>query len=139
MKIPISPRKPILPTCPVKTFMVSEWIATINAYESISLQNLLSKVPDGVKREDVFFKVEEYDSVKLIYNSTEPNHNYNNELKAYNKKFIKYEQNICEYRSKLAQYKIDKKVYDFWNLGRQKIKKEKEIILLEQQIRKLKK
>jgi hypothetical protein len=164
MKKPREPYKPYKPGDPLKRIQcnrriyIQDTIKEICKHRSpklsgisISLSELLAKMPQGVSYDDIkvvhFTDYDTYDGrtdyTFIEYYEEVDNPDYEKQLARYNNEIKAYEKKLEEYKPKYAKYKEDMIVYDEWyknDIGeKQKRLKEQELKALKKRIAQLEK
>lgn len=147
---PKAPKRPIKPIEPLKILMVehSDYLKV----GSSRLSDILAKLPKEVKPEQASISIEEeydycgcdkYVNVRLVWETSKPNPNYDKEMDRYNRKLRNYEKKLAEYEVKQKAYLEWQKVYLEKQaiLAKKKAEQDKmtEIARLEKRLAKLKK
>ena len=119
----VEPQKPYKPIKPEE--ILKDQKIKIQIIESIKLNDLLSKIPQHIKQEDVFIEIENYyesSEAYLCYINDVENTNFKQQLKYYEKKMKQY---LIELEKFKEGYKLlaEKQFQDLEKKYKQELKK----------------
>ena len=126
----VEPQKPYKPIKPEE--ILKDQKIKIQIIESIKLNDLLNKIPQHIKQEDVFIEIENYyesSEAYLCYINDVENTNFKQQLKYYEKDMVKYEKNMKQYLIELEKFKegykllAEKQFQDLEKKYKQELKK----------------
>jgi hypothetical protein len=128
MKTPIKPRVPSKPSKPKthhsRQMEIREWLGYEGKY---TLEEMLAKLPKGIKSTDLIFTVEhlivgsdycgdhDYEErLNCVFTIQEENKNYAIDVKRHEKALVKHEKQMKEYGDSLVKYEEEMKIYRVW-------------------------